>query len=168
MVIRSITKLIPALIYSIVILYLFYWQFNYLYAFIIQYFNEAKLITLYAYLFVYLFGVNIVTTTIINLLHYLIRTNAFVFITMATLLIFYGLSFQEFYHIIEYFIAYPLSFYEILGVIFFILLTFGYNLYSIAILFFKTRMPFLHILIFLMIAVGYALYFTEHRTLPHP
>ena len=166
MIFKSIVKFIPALFYSIVILALFYWQFNTLYGAIITHYTEEKLSILYGFLFIYLFSVLILTTTLVNLLHYLLKSKAFVSITLLTLLIFYGLSFREFYHIIAYFIHYPLPSNALMGIVFFIILTFGYALYSMVILYFKARMPLSHIVIFFMLGMGYSLYFIEHYCQP--
>ena len=167
MIFKKIIKFIPALIYSVVILGIFYWQFNTLYSVIIESFKEEKLSTLYTYLFLYLFGVYMLTVGIINLLdHLILKNRRFVQITSLTLLIFYGFSFQEFYHIIEYFIDYPLSQNTIMGIFSFMILSFGYSLYSIIMLFFKEHIPLTHTLIFLLLGVGYALYFMHHHGRP--
>ncbi|HHH19515.1 MAG TPA: hypothetical protein ENK86_03240 [Campylobacterales bacterium] len=166
MIIQSITKSVPALLASTLVLGLFYWQFNYIYEGIINHFREQKLSLMFAYLFVYLFGIHIITMTLTNLLQYLIKSPVFVFIVGITLLTFYGFSFGEFYHVIEYFIHYPLATNEIMGMMFFIILTFGYTLYSMGILFFLSRMPLWHILILFALGVGYAFYFTQQHALP--
>ncbi len=156
---QSIIKFIPSLLYSIVILALFYWQFNIQYSAIIANLTEEKLSILYGYLFIYLFGVLFFTITLVNLLHYLIKDKAFVIITLLTLSIFYALSFTEFYHIIEYFINYPFDSNTIMGMIFFMILTLGYALYSMSILYFKDRTPLSHIIIFSLLGGAYSLYF---------
>ncbi len=166
MIVQTIIKFIPALLYSIAFLGLFYWQFNHVYGFIINHFTEEKLSILYGYLFIYLFGIYIVATTLINLLHYLLKTKALVFTVNITLLIFYALSFGEFYHIIDYFIDYPLPSNSIMGMIFFMILTFGYSLYSMVILFFKDFMPLSHIFVLFVLGLGYALYFTHFHCIP--
>ncbi|NEW60626.1 hypothetical protein GSY74_04960 [Sulfurovum sp. bin170] len=167
MIFQSIIKFIPALLYSIVFMGLFYWQFISVYGFIIDHYKESKLFILYGYLFVYLFGVPIVTITVINLLHqYLIKSVAFVAITIITLLIFYGLSFSDFYHIIEFFISHPLPSDSIMGMIFFIVLSIGYSLYSIGILFFRQSIPLSHIVIFLGIGTFYSAGFIHYYCMP--
>jgi hypothetical protein len=167
MIFQSIIKFIPALLYSVLTLALFYWQFNTVYSFIITHFTEEKLSMLYGYLFIYLFGILILTTTFINLLHsFLIKDKGFVLVTLGTLGIFYGFSFKEFYHIIEYFIHYPLSTNAIMGMVFFMLLAFGQLLYSLGILLFKERLPLSHIAIFFILGGGYALYFINQYAHP--
>ena len=166
MIIQSLARSIPALIMSTLLLALFYWQFNYMYKEIINYFREERLSLMFSYLFIYLFGIHIATMTLTNLLHYIIKHPAFVSIVGVTLLIFYGLSFKEFYHIIEYFIQYPLPYNDIIGIIFFMILTFGYTLYSIAILFFKRAIPILHIVTFSLLGIGYVLYFNTQYGMP--
>jgi hypothetical protein len=167
MIFKKIVKFIPSLIYTVLLLGIFYWQFNTVFSTIIESFKEERLLTLYSYLFIYLFGVYIFTIGVVNLLHYSILHNRlFVQISSLTLLLFYGFSFQEFYHIIEYFVDYPLSQNTITGVLFFIFLSFGYALYSIIILFFKENMPLSHILVFLFLALLYALYFINNYGTP--
>lgn len=167
MIFKKIVKFIPALIYSVLVLGLFYWQLNSLYPYIIEHFKEERLLTLYSYLFVYLFGIYILTTASINLLNNIILHNRlFVQISSFTLLIFYAFSFQKFYHIIKYFIEYPLSQNTIIGSMFFIFLSFGYSLYSIIILLLKAYMPLSHILLFLLTGVIYALYFIHTYATP--
>jgi len=168
MIFKKIIKFIPALIYSVLVLGVFYWQFNTIYSIIIEDFKDEKLFTLYTYLFIYLFGVYIITTGLINIINYFIlRNRLFVQITSFTLLLFYGFSFPEFYHIIEYFIGYPLSQNDIIGIIFFILLSFGYSLYSLVVLFFKEYMPLSHIFIFLTLGAIYAIYFINNNDTPY-
>jgi hypothetical protein len=167
MIFQSITKFIPALLYSIVFLGLFYWQFISVYGFIIDHYKESKLFVLYGYLFVYLFEVSIIAVTIINLIHkYLIKSISFIAISIMTLLIFYGLSFGEYYHIIDYFISYPLSPNSIMGMIFFIVLSVIYALYSIGILFFKESIPLSHIVIFLGVGTAYSVGFIHYYCMP--
>ena len=167
MIFKKIVKFIPSLIYTVLILGIFYWQFNTIFSTIIESFKEERLLTLYSYLFIYLFGVYIFTIGVINLLHYsLLHNRLFVQLSSLTLLLFYGFSFQEFYHIIEYFMEYPLSSNSIIGVFFFMFLSFGYSLYSIIILLFKEYMPLSHILLFLLLALLYALYFIHSYGTP--
>jgi hypothetical protein len=163
MIFKSIIKFIPALLYSIVFLGLFYWQFVSIYGSIIDYYKESKLFVLYGYLFVYIFLVPIITVSFINILHkYLIKSVVFVAVNVVTILIFYGLSFGQFYHIIDYFIKYPLPSNSILGMIFFIILSIIYSIFSIAILFFRKDVPLLHIVIFLGIGTAYSVGFIHY------
>ena len=167
MIFQLIIKFIPALLYSIIFLWLFYWQFINVYDFIINHFTTEKLSILYAYLFIYLFGIPIIALTVVNLLHkYLLKSKPFVITIATTILIFYGLSFAEFSHVIEYFIHYPLSFNAIMGMIFFIILSLGYTLYSMGILFFKKSMPLSHIAIFLLLGIIYGILFIKQYGLP--
>ena len=167
MIFQSIIKFIPALLYSIVFLGLFYWQFISVYTYIIDNYKELKLFIQYGYLFIYLFGVPIFTLTLINLLNkYLIKSIAFVSITIVTMLIFYALSFSDFYHTIDYFISHPLPFNSIMGMIFFMVLSVIYSLYSIAVLFFKESIPLTHIVIFLGIGTAYSVGFIHYYAIP--
>jgi len=167
MVFQSIIKFIPALLYSIVFLGLFYWQFLSVYDFIIHNFTQSKLFVLFGYLFIYIFWVPIVAISIVNLLQkYLIKAKSFIIITVITLLIFYILSFGDFYHIIDYFIKFPLSSTAILGMIFFMILSLGYALYSLGILYFRDSMPISHIVIFLFLGVFYSIGFIHNYCMP--
>ena len=167
MAFQSIIRFIPSLLYSIVFLGLFYWQFISVYGSIIEHYRESKLFILYGYLFVYLFGVPLVTVSLINILHkYLIKNIAFVVVSIATILIFYGLSFGQFYHIIDYFIDYSLPYDSILGMIFFIILSIIYGVFSIAILFFKKTIPLFYIVIFLGIGTVYSISFIHYYCMP--
>jgi len=167
MVFQSIIKFIPSMLYSIVFLGLFYWQFLFVYDFIIHNFTQSKLFILFGYLFIYIFLVPIVAISIVNLLqNYLIKAKSFVIITVITLLIFYILSLDNFYHVIDYFIKFPLSQNSIMGMIFFITLSFGYALYSLGVLFFKKSMPVSHILIFLFLGLIYSIGFIHYYCMP--
>jgi len=164
---QSIIKFIPALLYSIVFLGLFYWQFLFVYDFIIHNFEQSKLFVLFGYLFIYIFWIPIVSISIINLIQkYFIKVKSFVIITVTTLLIFYILSFGDFYHIIDYFIKYPLPQTTIMGMIFFITLSLGYTLYSLGILYFIDSMPISHVLIFLSLGVIYSVGFIHYYCMP--
>ena len=167
MIFQSIIKLIPSLLYSIAFLALFYWQFIFVYNFIIHNFTESKLFVLFGYLFVYIFLIPIIAISIINLLNiYFIKMRSFVIISVVTLLVFYILSFDDFYHIINYFIKFPLSSIAIMGMIFFITLSLGYALYSIGILFFRDNIPVSHVLIFLFLGVFYSVGFIHYYCMP--
>ncbi|HHB94690.1 MAG TPA: hypothetical protein ENK88_06065 [Campylobacterales bacterium] len=167
MIFQSIIKFIPALLYSIAFLGLFYWQFLSVYDFIIHNFTQSKLFVLFGYLFIYIFFISIVATSTINILQkYLIKAKTFVIITVITLLIFYILSFDDFYHIIDYFIQFPLSSTAIMGMIFFIILSLGYALYSLGILYFRDSIPISHILIFLFLGVIYSVGFIHIYCMP--
>jgi hypothetical protein len=167
MAFQSIIKFIPSLLYSIVFLGLFYWQFISVYSSIIEHYKESKLFILYGYLFIYLFGVPIVTVSLINILHkYLIQNIAFVVVTIVTILAFYVLSFSQFYHTIDYFINYPLPSNSILGMVFFIILSLIYSVSSIVILFFRKTMPLFYIVIFLGIGTVYSVGFIHRYCMP--
>jgi hypothetical protein len=167
MIFQSIIRFIPVLLYSIVFLGLFYWQFISVYSFIINYFTQSRLFVLYGYIFIYLFGVKIVTISLINLLNkYLIKRASFVVVTIGTLLIFYSLSFHDFYHVIDYFIKFPLPYNSIMGIIFFIILSLGYSIYSIGVVFFRDSMPLNHILILFILGVAYSSGFIYYYSMP--
>ena len=160
MIFKLLSKIIPSLLYSIIFLGIFYWQFIYIYSLIIEKFSTDRLFILYEYIFIYLFGVLILTVSIINLIDiYIIKRATFTIISISTIIIFYILSFHNFYHIIEFFIKYPLSYSAIMGIIFFILLSFGYGIYSVFIALFKKSIPLWHISIFLILGLLYSIGF---------
>jgi len=163
---QTIKKIIPSLLYSIVLLALFYWQFNAQYAQIINAFSNEKLSILYSYLFLYYFGLFLVGITTVNLINYLLNRKSFVTVSLMTLLIFYALTLPNFYHIIAYFIHYPLNNHAIMSMVFFIVLTFAYALYSIVILYFRSHIPLSHLIIFVLLSGGYLLYFLQHYGKP--
>ena len=167
MVFQLIVKFIPALLYSIAFLGLFYWQFLFVYDFIIHNFTQSKLFVLFGYLYIYIFFIPIVAISMINLLQkYFIKVKSFVIITVITLLIFYILSFDDFYHIIDYFIKFPLSSTTIMSMIFFIILSLGYALYSLGLLYFKDSMPISYIMIFLFLGLFYSIWFIHNYCVP--
>ena len=167
MIFQILSNFIPSLLYSIIFLGFFYWQFIYIYSLIIEQFSTYRLFVLYGYIFIYLFGVQIVTVSLINLIdRYLIRRASFIIISISTIIIFYILSFHNFYHVIEYFVKYPLSYSAIIGIIFFILLSFGYSIYGIVMALFKKSMPLLHILFFLIVGVVYSIGFIYFYSIP--
>ncbi len=157
MIFQLLSKFIPSLLYSIIFLGIFYWQFIYVYSLIIEHFSIYRLFILYSYIFIYLFGVQIVMVSFINLVNiYFIKRASFIVVSISTIIIFYILSFHNFYHVIDYFIKYPLSYSGIMGIIFFILLSFGYSIYSIVMAFLKKNIPLWHISIFLIFGVLYS------------
>jgi len=160
MVFQSVIKSIPSLIYSIIFLGLFYWQFIELYSFIIEQLSRQKLLILYGYIFIYLFGVQIIAVMAVNLLNkYLIKKTTFAVVTIITIVIFYILLFDDFYHVIDYFIKYPLPYNSIIGIVSFIILSFGYSLYSIVVLLFGKSIPLTHTSIFIILGIIYSIWF---------
>ncbi len=103
MVYQFILKLIPSLIYTVIFLSIFYWQFIYIYSFLIRSFGNHQLEILYIYIFVYTYGVLILSVTLINIFYkYLINNIAFILFSLVSIIIFYILSFRDIYHIIEF------------------------------------------------------------------
>jgi hypothetical protein len=128
---------------------------------------ESKLFVLYGFLFVYLFWILMVAVSLISLLHnYLLHNKSFVFVTVMTLLLFYGISFSDFTHVIDYFVNYPLPSSAIMGMIFFMVLTVGYGLYSMGVLFFIEEMPLGHLLIFVILGLIYSSGFIHYYCMP--
>lgn len=167
MYLKIIEKSIPPLFFSTLIVGLFYWQFTYIYSYIIENFTEDKLSTLYAHLFIYIFLVHTLFVSINNILNYFfIKSRLFVAISMIVLLIFYALSYSVFYDVISYFIHYPLSDNALMGVVLFVVGTLSYSLYSLMVLVFKDSIPLSHIFIFSLLALLYSAEFIETYCYP--
>ncbi len=167
MIFQLLSKFIPSLLYSIIFVGFFYWQFIYIYSTIIEHFSIYRLFILYSYIFIYLFGIQIVMVSLINLIdRYFIKRVSFIIISISTIIIFYILSFHNFYHVIDYFIKYPLSYSAIMGIIFFILLSFGYSIYSIVLVLLKKTIPLWHISVFLILGVIYSMGFIYFYSIP--
>ena len=146
---------------------LFYLQFIYFYPFIIENFRESPLFLLYAHLFIYLFLVQVLFTTLVNLLNnFIIKSKVFVAVSLLLLLIFYLLTFSNTKDILTYFLDYSFSDNAIMGIILFMVTTFGYTLYSTIVLFFNRFIPLSHLLIFLIITLFYAGAFIDSYCYP--
>jgi len=158
---------IPLFITTLIIA-LFYLQFTKIYPFIIEYFTEDKLSTLYAHLFIYTFLVHLLFVSLTNLINNLIlKSKVFVISTIMVLLIFYILSYPILKDIIDYFmLSNPLGENAILGMILFMVGTLGYSLLSMGILFFKKIIPYSYILIFTLLALAYSAWFIDTYCYP--
>jgi len=160
------TSILP-LLSSTLLLGVFYWQFTYIYASLIENFTEDKLSILYSHLFIYSFLVLILFISFINIFNYfIIKSKIFVFITTLVLLVFYSLSSPVYVDIFQYFVALPLSDNSIMGSILFIVGTLGYGLYSSIGLFFNNFIPLMHIFIFTLLGVAYAALFIDMYCYP--
>ncbi|MBU1667890.1 hypothetical protein KKC13_05680 [bacterium] len=167
MYLKIIEKSIYPLFFSTLIVGLFYWQFIYIYSYIIENFTNDKLSTLYAHLFIYIFLIHTLFTSVNNLLNYfLIKSKLFIAVSIIVLLIFYALSYSVLYDVIDYFISYPLSDNALMGVVLFIVGTFSYSLYSVGILLFKNSIPLIHVLVFTLLALLYSAGFIDTYCYP--
>jgi len=159
MIYKLILKIIPSLLYSIIFLIIFYWQFIYLYGMIIDRFSNVTFSLLYKYIFLYTYGVLILSVTVINLIYsYLIRDKIFTLISLISIFIFYILSFEDMYHIIEFFIKFPIYTNGVIFTIFFVVLAFGYLVYSIIIASLGKRVSKIEILLLTAITIIYGVY----------
>ena len=162
-----IEKSIIPLFFSTLMVGLFYWQFTYVYAYIIDNFTEDRLSTLYAHLLIYIFLVQTLFVSINNLLNYfLIKSKVFIAVSILILLVFYGISHSIIFDLIGYFISYPLSDNALMGVILFVVGTFSYSLYSLLILPFRRAIPLSHIFIFTLLALLYSAGFVHTYCYP--
>jgi hypothetical protein len=159
MIYKLILKSIPSLLFSIIFLAIFYWQFIYVYGSIIDNFEDSKLSTLYIYIFLYTYGVLILSVTLINIFYkYLIKNRIFIIVTLISILIFYILSFKDIYHTIEFFLRFsPYSNSKFLT-IFFLVLSFGYAIYSLILGFLGKKITLLEILSILFIGAIFSFY----------
>jgi len=152
-----IQKSVFPLFFATIFLGVFYWQFTHIYPFVIEYFRKEKLSLLYGHLFIYSFLVQVLYVSLINLINnYLIKSKIFLITSIGILIIFYLISFSHLNNILQYFINYPLSDNAIIGIIFFVVLTFGYSLYSIISPFIKNFIPLSHLFIFTLLATLYS------------
>jgi len=159
MIYKLILKLIPPLIYSVIFLAIFYWQFIYIYGSIIQNFEKSKLSILYVYIFIYTYGILILSVTVINLIYkYLIKNRIFPLIVLISIIIFYTLSFKDIYHIIEFFLKSPLYSSSRFLTIFFIVLSFGYTFYTLFLALFGKVLNTLEIFSITTIGIIYSIY----------
>ena len=167
MSINLIQKSLIPLIVSTLLLGVFYWQFTYVYAFLIENFTKDKLSVLYFHLFIYSFLVLILFISLINLLNFsLIKSKNFHTVTISVLLFFYTLSYSIHIEVFQYLLNYPLSDNSIMGAILFVVGTFSYTLYSLVSFIFNKFIPLTHILIFTMLGVGYAVFFINTHCYP--
>jgi hypothetical protein len=167
MSINLIQKSIIPLFLATLLLGVFYWQFTFLYAFLLEKFTEEKLSVLYSHLFIYSFLILTFFVSFINLFNYfIIKSKIFVSVTILTLLIFYALSYTTYVDIFQYFISLPLSDNALIGSIFFIVGTFSYALYSIIRLWIYKFIPLTHMMIFTLLSLGYSAFFIDTYCYP--
>jgi hypothetical protein len=135
---------------------LFYFQFQYIYPFIIENFRNEPLFLLYSHLFLYLFFILVIFTSFINLLnHFILKSKIFIAISMIVILVFYLFSFSIISDLLNYFIGYPVNENTLMGMILFMVASFGYTLYSVGILFFNRFIPLSHLFVFLLLSILY-------------
>jgi len=159
MIYKLILRIIPSLIYSVIFLVIFYEQFLYIYNFIINKFSNMPFYILYKYVFLYTYGILILAITIVNLFsNFLIKDKIFLLITLISISIFYILSFEDMYHIIKFFIKFPTYTDGIIFTIFFVVLAFGYLIYSIILAILGRNISKLEIILLMMITIVYGAY----------
>jgi len=165
---KIIQKSIIPLFLSTLIIGLFYWQFTKVYPFIIEHFTDDKLSILYAHLLIYIFLIHLLFVSLTNLLNnILVKSKVFVIVTTLVLLVFYTFVYPILKDIVDYFIvSSPISENATIGMIFFVLGTIGYSLYSMVILFFKKVIPYSYILIFTLLSLAYSAWFIDSYCYP--
>ena len=142
-------------------------QFPHIYAYIIEHFKDEKLSTLYAHLFIYSFlSLSLFSYFLTLFNNFFIKSYLFIGISIFILLIFYGLSYQVFIDSIKYFIDYPLSNNAIMGMILFVVSSFGFVLYSLALAIIKKLIPFSHATVFFLFATLYSAFFIDKYCYP--
>jgi hypothetical protein len=162
-----IKKSIIPLLVATVLLGGFFWQFTTIYSFLIENFKESSLYILYSHLTIYTFLVFILMVSFINLLnHFLLKSKIFIAITLATLLLFYTISYDVFADLFHYFLNVPLSEESFMGLIIFTVMTFSYALYSLFLLLLNRFIPLIHILIFTLLGIFYSALFINAHCYP--
>jgi len=165
--ITLIEKSIIPLLVATLLLGGFFWQFTTIYSFIIENFTTDRLYVLYSHLIIYTFLVFILIVSLVNLLnHFLLKSKVFITISVVTLIIFYILSYDVFRDLFRYFLDFPLSEDSLMGLVLFVVTTFGYALYSLLLLFFNRFIPLTHILIFTILGVAYSAFFINTNCYP--
>ena len=146
---------------------LFYFQFQYIYPFIIENFRDAPLLLIYSHLFLYIFLVLVLFTSLINLInHFILKSKIFITINMLVILLFYLFFSSNILDILNYFISYPFNENSIMGINLFMVASFGYTLYSMGILFFNRFIPLSHIFVFLLLSLIYTAFFIDTYCYP--
>lgn len=160
-------SIIP-LLFTTLIVALFYWQFTNVYPFIIEHFTNDKLSVLYAHLLIYIFFIHLLFVSLANLINNLfVQSKVFLITTVMVLIIFYALVYPILKDILEYFIvANPLSENAIIGMLFFVVGTIGYSLFSMGILFLRNTIPYSHVLIFTLLSLAYSAWFINSYCYP--
>jgi len=167
MIIPLIEKSIIPLLIGTLLLGGFFWQFTTIYPFIIENFTESTLYVIYSHLVIYTFLVFILVVSLINLLnHFLLKSKIFIAITLLSLLMFYLLSYDVFSNLFLYFLNFPVSEDTIMGLVLFIVTSFGYSLYSLLLLFFNKFIPLTHIFIFTSLGVAFSAFFIDSNCYP--
>ena len=161
-------KSIIPLFLSTLIIGLFYWQFTKIYPFIIEHFTNDKLSILYAHLLIYIFLIHLLFVSLTNLINNLIvKSKVFVIATITVLLIFYISMYPILKDTLDYFmVSNPLSENATIGMIFFVVGTMGYSLFSMGILFFKKVIPYSYIFIFTLLSLAYSAWFIDAYCYP--
>jgi len=164
MIITLIQKSIIPLFVATLLLGGFFWQFTMLYGSIIEHFTEDKLYVIYSHLIIYTFlSFTWMLSIIHSLNHLFFKSKTFIAVPLASILIFYTLSYNIFYNLFLYFVEFPLSENALMGLVLFIVTTFGYALYSLLLLFFNKFVPIMHVLIFTLLETVYSLLFINQE-----
>ncbi len=145
----------------------FFFYFRIIYPSIIETFTSDKLYVLYSHLIIYIFLVLILFTSFTNLVnHFFIKSKIFISVIIITFLIFYSLIYTLIGDLLDYFIKLPLSENSLMGLIVFIVTTFGYAIYSLVLLLFNRFIPLSHIFIFTIIGLIYSALFINSYCYP--
>jgi hypothetical protein len=165
--INLIQKSIIPLTLSTLLIGSFYGQFTYNYSYIIENFKAEKLSSIYSYLFIYSFFILTLFISIANTINYFfLKSKLFISIVVIALLSFYALLFEPLGNIIHYFLR--LSFDEsmVMGMVMFVVSTFGYALYSLILVPFNRFIPLLHVALFTLFSLLFSLFFIDSFCMP--
>ncbi|HHS93145.1 MAG TPA: hypothetical protein ENK82_07350 [Campylobacterales bacterium] len=165
--IKIIEKALLPLFIAAVLIVAFNWQFINSYAYILEHFKDEKLSVQIAHLFIYSFLALALSLFLINTLNILIKSKLFIATSIVTLFAFYLLSYEAFISHINYFIDYPLTANALMFMILYVISILVYALYSLVMPFLNDgKLPFIHSLIFLLIAITYSLWFIDNQAYP--
>jgi len=167
MYLRLLQQSILPLLLALLFIGLFYFQFLYTYPFLIENFREEPLFMLYSHLFLYAFVILVLFTTLINTLnHFFIKSKIFVISTLVTLSLFYILIYPVIADLFNSLLEYKFDEKRTMGIVFFVISSLGYILYSLTIMAFKRFIPLSHTLFFLLISLLYSAFFINHYCYP--
>ena len=167
MSLKSIQQSTIPLLLATFFIGLFYFQFQYIYPFIIENFRDEPLLFLYSHLFLYVFMVLVLFTSFLNFInHFIFKSKVFISVSMLVVLLFYLFSSSIIKDNLDFFITYPFDENSIMGMILFMVGSVGYSIYSVGILFFKRFIPLSHLFLFLFLSILYSAYFIDTHCYP--
>jgi len=167
MYLRLLQQSVIPLFLAVLFIGLFYFQFLYTYPFLIENFREEPLFMLYSHLFLYAFVILVLFTTLVNTInHFFIKSKVFVISTLLTLSVFYMVIYPVISDLFNFLLEYKFDETTTMGIVFFIISSLGYILYSLIIMAFKRFIPLSHTLFFLLVSLLYSALFINYYCYP--